>query len=151
MQRILYWTDNGWTIISEEVPEIDIDIDIDALSPLDGVTMKVTEYSDSSVTVRIVNDTDKDIMCGSDFCLEMQNEETGEWRELDEVIDNAVFYAIGYMIQKDSPYETVIDFKRLYGKLELGRYRIVKTIMDFRGTGDYTNYAFTAEFSIEED
>lgn len=151
VQRILYWTDNGWTIISEEVPGIDIDIDTDALSPLDGVTMKVTEYSDSSVTVRIVNDTDKDIMCGSDFCLEMQNEETGEWRELDEVIDNAVFYAIGYMIQKDSPYETVIDFKRLYGKLEPGRYRIVKTIMDFRGTGDYTNYAFTAEFSIEED
>ena len=122
--------------------------DTDVLSPLDGVTMEVTECSDTSVTVRIVNDTDKDIQCGEDFCLEMQDEETGEWRELVEVIDNAAFNAIAYMVQKDSPYEAVIDFEWLYGKLEPGRYRIVKTVTDFRGTGDFTDYTFTAEFSI---
>lgn len=120
-------------------------------SLLDGVTMEVTECSDTSVTVKITNDTDKDIECGEDFCLKMQDEETGEWRELDKVIDNAAFNTIAYVIQKDSPYEAVIDFEWLYGKLEPGRYRIVKTITDFRGTGDYTDYAFTAEFSIEED
>ena len=125
------------------------DADIDVLSPLDGVTMEVTECSNTSVSIKITNDTDKDIECGSDFCLEMQDEETGEWRELDQVIDNAAFDAIAYMIQKDSPYEEVIDFEWLYGKLEPGRYRIVKTITDFRGTGDYTDYVFTAEFSIE--
>ncbi len=123
--------------------------DTDVLSPLDGVTMEVTECSDTSVTVRIVNVTDKDIQCGEDFCLETQDEETGEWRELDEVIDNAAFNAIAYMIQKDSPYETVIDFEWLYGRLEPGRYHIVKTVTDFRGTGHYTDYVFTAEFSIE--
>ena len=122
--------------------------DTDVLSPLDGVTMEVTECSDTSVTVRIVNDTDKDIQCGEDFCLEVQDEETGEWRKLDEVIDNAAFNAIAYMVQKDSPYEAVIDFEWLYGKLEPGRYRIVKTVMDFRGTGDFADYTFTAEFSI---
>ncbi len=122
--------------------------DTDVLSQLDGVTMEVTECSDTSVTVRIVNDTDKDIQCGEDFCLEMQDEETGEWRELDEVIDNAAFNAIAYMVQKNSPYEAVIDFEWLYGKLEPGRYHIVKTVTDFRGTGDYTDYTFTAEFSI---
>lgn len=58
------------------------------------------------------------------------------------------FDAIAYMIQKDSPYEEVIDFEWLYGKLEPGRYRIVKTITDFRGTGDYTDYVYMAEFSI---
>ena len=125
------------------------DADIDVLSPLDGVTMEVTECSNTSVSIKITNDTDKDIECGSDFCLEMQAEETGEWRELDEVIDNAAFNAIAYMIQKDSPYETVIDFEWLYGRLEPGRYRIVKTVTDFRGTGDYTDYVFTAEFNIE--
>ena len=122
--------------------------DTDVLSPLDGVTMEVTECSDISVTVRIVNDTDKDIQCGEDFCLEVQDEETGEWRKLDEVIDNAAFNAIAYMVQKDSPYEAVIDFEWLYGKLEPGRYRIVKTVTDFRGTGDFTDYTFIAEFSI---
>ncbi len=124
------------------------DADIDVLSPLDGVTMEVTECSNTSVSIKITNDTDKDIECGSDFCLEMQDEETGEWRELDQVIDNAAFDAIAYMIQKDSPYEEVIDFEWLYGKLEPGRYRIVKTITDFRGTGDYTDYVYMAEFSI---
>ncbi len=124
------------------------DTNTDVLSPLDGVTMEIVEYSDTSVTVRITNDTDKDIQCGSDFCLEMQDEKTGEWREPDEVIDNAAFTMEAYMIQKDSPYEAVIDFEWLYGKLEPGRYRIVKTITDFRGTGDYTNYAIMAEFSI---
>ncbi len=124
------------------------DTNTDVLSPLEGVTMEVIECSDTSVTVRIANDTDKDIQCGADFCLKMQDEETGEWRELDTVIDNAAFTSEAYMIQKDSPYEKVINFEWLYGKLEPGRYRIVKTVMDFRGTGDHTNYAYTAEFRI---
>ncbi len=59
-----------------------------------------------------------------------------------------IFNSEAYMIQKDSPYEKVINFEWLYGKLEPGRYRIVKTVTDFRGTGDYTNYAYTAEFRI---
>lgn len=127
------------------------DADTDVLSPLDGVPMEVTECSNTSVTIKITNDTDKDIECGSDFCLKMQDEETGEWRELDEVIDNAAFTSEAYMIEKDSPYEKAINFEWIYGKLEPGRYRIVKTIMDFRGTGDYTDYTYMAEFSIEED
>ena len=141
-----------WTAIngSIDMEVINATLSIDT-SLLDGVTMEVTEYSDTSVTVRIVNDTDKDIECGSDFCLEMQDEETGEWRELDEVIDNAGFTMEAYLIQKDSPYEAVIDFQWLYGKLEPGRYRIIKSITDLKGTGDYTDYAYTAEFSIEED
>ena len=46
-----------------------------------------------------MNVTDKDIQCGEDFCLETQDEETGEWRELDEVIDNAAFNAIAYIVK----------------------------------------------------
>lgn len=130
---------------------IDSEKDANVFSPLAGVTMEVTEYSNTSVSVRITNDTDKDIQCGSDFCLEMQDEETEEWRELDEVIDNAAFTMEAYRIQKDSPYETVINFEWLYGRLESGRYRMVKTVTDFRGTGDYTDYTYTAEFCIKEE
>lgn len=134
------------------VPEIiDSEKDANVFSPLAGVTMEVTEYSNTSVSVMITNETDKDIQCGSDFCLEMQDEETEEWRELDEVIDNAAFTMEAYRIQKDSPYETVINFEWLYGRLESGRYRMVKTVTDFRGTGDYTDYTYTAEFCIKEE
>ncbi len=118
-----------------------------AASPLDGVTMKITECSDTNVTVSIVNNTDKDIQCGEDFRLEMQNEKTSEWREPDTVNDGA-FNLVANRIQKDRPYEKVINLERVYGKLEPGRYRIVKTVTDFRGTGDYTDYTFTAEFGI---
>ena len=124
------------------------EIDTDEPSSLDGVTMEVTEYSDTSVTVRITNDTDMNIRCGSDFYLKILDEETGEWWDLGTVIDDYAFTEEAYIIQKDSPYETVIDFEWLYGKLEPGRYQIVKTVMDFRGTGDYTNYAFAAEFDV---
>ena len=136
-------------ILSSTTEEIGTDTDV--LSPLDGVTMEVTEYSDTSVTVRITNDTDMDIMCGEDFCLKILDEETGEWRDLDTIIDDYGFTAEAYMIQKDSPYETVINFEWLYGKLEPGRYRIVKTVMDFRRTGDYTNYVFAAEFDLSRE
>ena len=123
--------------------------DTDISSSLDGVTMEVTEYSDTSVTVRITNDTDMNIRCGGeDFCLKILDGETGEWRDLDTVIDDYAFFEEAYMIQKDSPYEMVIDFEWLYGKLEPGRYQIVKTVTDFRGTGDYTNYVYAAAFDI---
>ena len=36
-----------------------------------------------------------------------------------------------YRIQKDSLYETVINFEWFYGKLESGRYRIVKNCYRF--------------------
>ena len=136
----IIYNDYFWTAINGSIDMEVINAVLSAdTSLLDGVTMEVTECSDTSVTVRIVNNTNKDIQCGEDFCLEMQDEETGEWRGADTVIDDAAFDAIAYMIQKDSPYEAVIDFEWLYGKLEPGRYRIVKTITDFRETGDYTD------------
>lgn len=52
------------------------EIDTDVPSLLDGVTMEVTEYSDTRVTVRITNDTDMNIRCGSDFHLKILDEES---------------------------------------------------------------------------
>lgn len=124
--------------------------DSNTSSPLSGVTMMVTKSSDTSVTVRITNETDKDIQCGEDFCLKVLDEETGNWREPDTVIDNAAFKALAYMIPKNSLLEMDISLEWLYGKLEPGRYQIEKNISDFRGTGDHTDYTFTAEFNIED-
>ena len=141
IERYYLYYDQEWRVESG-------DVDTYVSSPLDGVTMEVTEYSDTGVTVKIVNDTEKYIQCGDDFYLEVQDEESGEWREPDTIIDNGIFNAVAYMIKKDHPYEMVIDFEWLYGKLEPGRYHIVKTITDFRGSGDYTDYIYTAEFTV---
>lgn len=41
-----------------------------------------------------------------------------------------------------------VDWEWLYGELKPGRYRFCKKVMDFRGTGDYDTYEYTAEFEI---
>lgn len=45
--------------------------------------------------------------------------------------------------------KTDVDWNWLYGVLEPGRYRIIKPVDDFRGTGDFTMYYLGAEFEIE--
>ena len=117
--------------------------------PIDGVTMEAAEASDVSVTIRITNETDKDIQFGDAYYLEMQDAESGEWHKLDSIIDNGMFHAVAYILRKGSPYEQTVNFEWLYGKLEPGKYRIVKEITDFRGTGDYTDYTYTAEFDVK--
>ena len=144
----IYWYNPADDELVLQKDEKEQAMDADVLSPIDGVMMEVLDCTDTSVTIKITNDTDKDINCGTDFHINILDEKTGEWRELDTVIDDAAFDAIAIMIKKDSPYETVIDFEWLYGKLKPGRYQIVKTVMDFRGTGDYTNYVYAAEFDI---
>ena len=40
---------------------------------------------------------------------------------------------------------------QIEGKLEPGQYRMVKSFMDFRETGDYTDYHYFIEFEIPEE
>ena len=70
-----------------------------------------------------------------------------------EVLDSDIFTGCieRNFIDHRFPNETVINFEWLYGRLESGRYRIVKTVTDFRGTGDYTDYTYMAEFCIKEE
>ena len=117
--------------------------------PIDGVTMEITGVSDISVTITITNNTEKEIECGELFYLEMQNAESGEWREQNIVIDNYAFHAVAYRIQDHSTFNQDINLEWLYGKLEPGKYRIVKEITDFKDTGDYTDYTYTAEFDVK--
>lgn len=42
-----------------------------------------------------------------------------------------------------------MDWQVFHGSLEPGKYRIIKDISDFRGTGDYTKYNLGAEFEIK--
>ena len=134
------FNDDSLDFVSESVVRPD---------PIDGVTMEVAEASDVSVTIRITNETDKDIQFGDAYYLEMQDAESGEWHKLDTIIGNGMFHAVAYILRKGSPYEQAVSFEWLYGKLEPGKYRIVKEITDFRGTGDYIDYTYTAEFDVK--
>ncbi len=114
---------------------------------LDGVTLQMEKYNSSGGDVEIRNTTDKDIRFGEWFELQVQVND--RWFALPYRIDNAAFYEVAYGAPKDETIIHEVDWSWLYGELPKGTYRIVKDVMDFRGTGDYTKYYLADEFSIK--
>ena len=52
------------------------------------------------------------------------------------------------MVPSNTETEWEVNWTRLYGELPAGTYRIGKSIMDFRGTGDYDTKTYYAGFDI---
>jgi len=74
---------------------------------------------------------------------------SGSWYQVPVVIEgNYGFDAIGYELASGGHGEWAVDWEWLYGSLETGEYRIVKDILDFRGSGEYDTYYLAAEFVI---
>ncbi|SHN84894.1 immunoglobulin-like domain-containing protein [Desulfitobacterium chlororespirans] len=116
----------------------------------EGVTMGVKEgtVSLTGLTLNFSNSSDKQCIYGDYFLLEKKVKET--WYQVPTIIDNYGFHSIGYDLAAGGNGERKVDWSWLYGKLEPGDYRIVKDILDFRGTGDYEKYYLAAEFSVDE-
>lgn len=72
------------------------------------------------------------------------------WSEVPEIIDNAGFNDIAYIIPPEGESEMQTDWEWLYGKLSPGTYRINKTVTDSREDG-YTQYPLSAQFLIASD
>ena len=150
--------DNKWIIFEKSHPSSQSEINPSentkqshsAMMPtvIEGVTMEAAYLEGSTITVTITNNTDKEIEAGDDYRLEYFDETTQGWEELDIIVDNAAFNSIAYIIPKDKPLELEIDYSWFYGELAPGRYRVIKTIVDFRATGDYDQYTYRAEFTI---
>ncbi|MBO5337936.1 MAG: hypothetical protein J6A94_12500 [Lachnospiraceae bacterium] len=116
------------------------------LDVIEGFSMNVTYATCRGVSLQFTNQTDKNIMMGDSYSL--QNYQDGKWYELDYLIDNWAFTAIGYEMPPESIRSLAVKWDVFHGELEPGHYRIVKDISDFRGTGDYTQYYVGAEFII---
>ena len=116
---------------------------------LEGVSMSVKKDSVTAngAVITLLNKEDKDYQYGQQYFI--QKYEEGRWYHVPYVIEDFGLEDIAYELEKDSKSEFTIDWNWLYGSLEIGEYRIVKDIMDFRATGDYDVYTLTAEFTIE--
>ncbi len=117
-----------------------------------GVIAEAYDITSSGATVRFrVWDPDLasgELEYGEDYSLEKQEGEVwnpvpvifeGEWGVND----------IAYIIPKEQESkgsEWEVNWEWLYGRLEPGDYRIGKTIMDFRDTGDYDTYKIYTYF-----
>lgn len=116
------------------------------LNTLDGVTMQMEKYTSSGGEVEIRNETDKEITFGDWY--EIQSEANGKWETMPYKVKKVAFHQVAYNAPKDETVIHEVKWDVLYGELPKGRYRIIKDMLDFRGTGDYTEYYLAAEFEI---
>lgn len=98
------------------------------------------------------NQYDKDaptgqLQDGDDFAIQVKKD--GRWEEAPIVVEGDYgFHDIAYTIPSDDTTRRELDWEWLYGELAPGEYRIRKTVMDFRGTGDYDTYEIYAYFIL---
>lgn len=123
--------------------------EFESVNNFDGVTMTVKEetVSPSKLVVLFKNSSTSKCIYGEFFNLEKKL--NGKWYQVPVAISgNYGFNSIGYNLPSGETMEFTVDWKWLYGSLDVGEYRIVKDILDFRATGDYDTYYLTAEFSL---
>lgn len=117
------------------------------VNTLGGVTMRMEKYTSTGGDIEIRNETDKEITFGDWY--DLQTEVNGKWISLPYIIDNAAFHQVAYNAPKDETVIHEVKWDVFYGKLPKGKYRIIKDMLDFMGTGDYTKYYLATEFEIK--
>ena len=121
----------------------------ETVNNFDGVTMIVKKETTSSTGLKVTfkNSSNNRCIYGEYFCLEKKI--TGSWYQVPVVIKGSYgFDDIGYNLVSGVNRELEVKWNWLYGSLNAGEYRIVKDILNFRGTGDYDTYYLAAEFTI---
>jgi len=140
-------------LIIEEPEDISLDEFVNMagetyeLNTLDGVTMQMEKYTSSGGEVEIRNETDKEITFGDWYVI--QSEKSGKWETMPYKVKKVGFHQVAYNAPKDETVIHEVKWDIFYGELPKGRYRIIKDMLDFRGTGDYTEYYLAAEFEIK--
>lgn len=109
---------------------------------------KKETVSANGLTVVFKNNSDKICLYGNKFVLEKKI--NGQWYEVPVAIkSNYGFNDVGYQVTSGQEKEWKVDWEWLYGRLDIGEYRIVKDAFDFRKSGDYDTYFLTSQFTID--
>ena len=89
-----------------------------------------------------------ELQTGSYYGLEVLRD--GEWIAVDLLpMEHELAWTMeGWAIPANAETEWEVNWSRLYGELPAGSYRISKSIMDFRGTGDYDTQTYYAGFDL---
>ena len=89
-----------------------------------------------------------ELQTGSYYGLKMLQD--GEWIAVDllPMEHELAWTSEAWMIPNNTETEWEVNWSRLYGELPAGSYRISKSVMDFRGTGDYDTKTYYAGFDL---
>lgn len=97
---------------------------------INGVTMSIKDgtLTNSSVVVIIEDLNENKYVYSEAFLIEKR--ENDKWIEIKTINDDYGFNEMGYLVNEDNKLEMKQDWFKIYGNLEKGKYRLVKSIFD---------------------
>ena len=106
------------------------------------IIMKTVSNSATGAKLEIKNDNSTEVIYGEAY--QIQKLENGSWENVKPIAENMVFPMIGMGIASKETEYIDIDWNDYYGKLENGKYRIVKEY-----TVDGSCYKISSEFLLQ--
>ena len=118
-----------------------------------GITLTAENVTQTGVTIKCTQSGGEptgELQTGSWYILETWTREKG-WIQMPYIIDGEVGWnSEAWMIPINDTCEWEVNWEWLYGAVPSGKYRIGKSIDDFRGTGDFDTATYYAEFEIKK-
>ena len=114
-----------------------------------GLVLTAENVTDTGLTLRFIQsggEPSGELQTGSPYWLE--REENGEWTAVEPLMEDVAWDMMAYLISMDGETEMAVDWTALYGQLPAGSYRLGKSVMDFRDTGDYDQKDYYACFAV---
>lgn len=116
---------------------------------IQGVTMSVVSFTKKRAEICIKNLSKMEWDYDEKFELEHFDSKSGIWETVDTVSENVAFHEMIEIIEAGKTSNITVEWEWLYGKLEKGKYRIIKELYPAL----YLSVAqgahiYTAEFEI---
>lgn len=117
-----------------------------------GITLSVKDVTETGLTLVIAQEGGEptgELYYGSDYFLERLND--GTWEEMPYATDEDLitWTSEAYAVLMGDAAEKSIVWDHVYGSLPAGTYRIGKTFMDFRASGDFDEETYYSGFEIK--
>ncbi len=115
-----------------------------------GVTLSAMDVTPDGMTLLIEQKgtLEGELQTGSAFAIEKKVD--GEWTEIPTLSEEPIVWtAIAYLVPLNTATELETNWNFIYGTLEPGSYRLVKTLALRRSPGDYDEKTYYAEFVVE--
>ena len=117
-----------------------------------GVTLTAEDVTSTGMTIICTQSGGNptgELHTGSWYILETWTKEYG-WKQMPYIINGEIGWTQeAWIIPMEDTVEWEVNWEWLYGAIPSGKYRIGKSITDFRGSGDFDTATYYAEFEIK--
>ena len=110
------------------------------------MTLKEGTLSATGATFVLKNLTDREYLYGEPYIIQRKTDNS--WEDLEIILENYGFYAIGHMLSAKESKEVVVDWEWLYGTLSPGDYRIFKEALYETSSDERDAYPLYMTFTI---